>query len=190
MDLDDTIADFWNAFLKFYYTKTRNKHLKTEFIEYKKFWRVLGISLEEGIKIANEFHKKHSLDEVKPAEGAVEGIWSMLKNKDELFVITSRPIEFKKKIEKWIKYHLKTDKIKVIASGQFYRGDAKAKKCVELGIDVFFEDCGESGIECAKKEIKVVLFDAPWNKKFSHKNIKRVYNWGEAISELEKLRKN
>lgn len=53
---------------------------------------------------------------------AVATISKMLDNRDELFVITARPVRFKQRVEGWLKHHLNTDKIKVIHAGDFHRG--------------------------------------------------------------------
>ena len=59
IDMDEVIADWVNAVLKFYHTKTGKKHDKEEFKEYK-LWPVWGISKEEAIKIVDEFHEIHT----------------------------------------------------------------------------------------------------------------------------------
>jgi uncharacterized HAD superfamily protein len=52
------------------------------------------------------------------------------------------------------------------------------------------EDASETALECAEKNIKVILFNQPWNKNLKHKNIIRVKNWKEALKEIEKIRKS
>lgn len=59
---------------------------------------------------------------------------------------------------------------------------------MELGIKLILEDSGETAIECSNERIKVILFDKPWNKQFSHENIFRVKNWNEAVKKIDKLR--
>ena len=189
IDLDEVIADFMDALLIFYHKKKQKLHNKNEFKEYK-FWPVWGITREEAIKLVDEFHETNKLDDVKPAELAVQEINSLLKNGDELYVITARPIRFKQKVEDWIKYHLKTEKIEVIHAGDFHKDQAstKAEICKELGIKIILEDLGETAVQCAESGIKVILFDKPWNKNFSHNNIIRLNNWKEVAKELNKLR--
>ncbi len=187
-DLDEVIADFMDALLQFYYKKKGKLHSKEEFLEYK-WWPVWGMEKDEAVKLVDEFHDTHKLDDVKLAEGALESITRMLNDKHELFVITARPVRFKEKVESWIRHHLKTDNIKVIHSGDFHKSQAasKAEICNELGIKLLLEDSGETALDCAKKGIQVILFDKPWNQTVKNPDIHRVHNWSQAIVELSAL---
>ena len=111
MDLDEVIADFMSALLDFYYLKKGKRHSVSEFKEYK-WWPVWGMEKEESIKLVDEFHDTYKLDEIKLVEGALEVISNLMKNGNEIYVITARPSRFKKKVESWIKHHIKTNKIK------------------------------------------------------------------------------
>jgi len=185
LDLDEVVADFMDALLKFYYYKKGRLHKKEEFLEYK-WWPVWGISKEEAIALVDEFHKAHNLEDIKLAEGAIESISDLLNRSYELFIITARPVRFRNKIEEWIKHHLKTNKIKLIHAGDFHKGQAatKAEICNKEGIKLLLEDSGETALDCAEKGVSVILFDKPWNKLYNHKKIKRVKNWHEAMNAI------
>lgn len=188
LDLDEVIADFFEALLKFYHRKFGKLYKKEEFKEWK-WWPHLGLTREEAIKTVDEFHESHHLDEVKPLEHAVHSIKHLLKD-NELFIITGRPIRFKPKVESWIKYHFRELSIEVIHAGDFHKGQAatKAEICKDKGISLLLEDSPDTALECAEAGIKVILFDNPWNQKVQHKNIARVKNWLEALEVIEHLK--
>ena len=185
LDLDEVIADFFDALLKFYHKKTGKLYSKEEFKEFK-WWPQIGATREEAIKIVDEFHETNDLDDVKPLEHAAESIRHLLKN-NKLIIITGRPSRFKSKVEKWIEHHFGDVKIEVIHAGDFHKGQAtsKAEICKALKIPVLLEDVPETALECANAGIKVVLFDMPWNHNVKHKNITRVKNWLEALEVIE-----
>ncbi len=189
IDLDEVIADFMNALLSFYYKKTGKLYKKEDFPEWN-LWPLLGKTKEEAVKFVDEFHESHSLEEVKPMGNAIESIKRLIKNNHEIFIITSRPKRFKQKAEEWLLYYIKS-KIKVINAGDFHKGQAvsKAEICKELDIPILLEDAPDTALECTNSGIFVILFDKPWNKKIKHKNIRRVFNWTEAIKEIEKFMK-
>ena len=188
MDLDEVIADFMSALLDFYYVKKGKRHSVSEFKKYK-WWPVWGMEKEESIKLVDEFHDTHKLDEIKLVDGALEVISNLMKNGNEIYIITARPSRFKKKVESWIKHHIKTNKIKVIHAGDFHKGQSatKAEICNEIGVKIILEDSGETALQCVEKGISVILFDKPWNKNYHHKRIKRVYNWGEVMEIISAL---
>ncbi len=186
LDLDEVTADFLAAVLKFYHKKTGKLYTKADFPEWK-WWPQLGLTKEEAIKTADEFHEKHDIRDVPPLEHAVKSINYLLKS-HKIIVITSRPSRFKAKVEAWIKHHIGSP-LEVIHAGDFHKGQAatKAEICNEKGVIVLLEDSPDTSMECAKSGIKVILFDNPWNQKIKHKKIIRVKNWLEALEVIEHL---
>lgn len=188
LDLDEVVADFFEALLKFYHKKTGKLYTKEEFPEFK-WWPLLGATREEAVKFVDEFHETHNLDEVKPLEHAITSVNHLLKN-NKLFIITSRPIRFKPKVESWIEHHFGT-KIEVTHAGDWHKGQAatKADICKELKIPLILEDAPDTALSCANAGIKVILFDNPWNRSIKHKDIIRVKNWLEALESIEHFKK-
>ncbi len=144
------------------------------------------------MKIVDESHDSPEFDSILPIEGSVESIRGMLENKDELYIITARPIGYKNKTEKWIKRCLNTSDIEINYSGDFHIGQAakKAEICKEKSIQLILEDSPQTSLECVNNGVNALLFDRPWNKQFNHEKIKRVYNWSEALKEINLLRKD
>jgi uncharacterized HAD superfamily protein len=186
LDLDEVLAEFFDALLKYHYKKTGKLYTKQDFPKWE-WWPLLGETKEQAIKNVDEFHESHSLEDISTIKGAEQAIKELSKN-NELIIITSRPIRFKEKAESWIYHHFK-NKINVINAGDFHKGQAstKAEICKELGIFILIEDSPQTALECADAGIKVILFNYPWNKALLHKNIIRVNNWDEAMRELNKL---
>jgi uncharacterized HAD superfamily protein len=113
-----------------------------------------------------------------------------LVEKNEIVIITARPARWKEKTDAWVKKYLKIP-FKIFYSSDFHKesNKTKAQLCHELGVNVMIEDVEDCAIGCANLNIKVILFDRPWNKKVKHKNIIRVKNWKEAIQEINKINK-
>ena len=56
----------------------------------------------------------------------------------------------------------------------------KVRLAQELGIDVFCEDDTLISKALAAADIRVLLFDHPWNRDVQHELITRVAGWSEA----------
>jgi uncharacterized HAD superfamily protein len=188
IDLDDVIADFFESLLKFYHNKFGKLHKRDEFKEWK-WWPVWGVSKEESTKIVNEFHETHKLEDIPLMEHALNSLNHLLKD-NEIFIITSRPVRFKPKVESWIKHHLGDLKIEIIHSSDFHKGQGatKAEICREKGISIMIEDSPDTAEDCANKGIEVILFDNPWNREGKHNSITRVKNWLEALEVIEHIK--
>ena len=51
--------------------------------------------------------------------------------------------------------------------------------CNKLSVDIMIEDKSDVALYLADNGVKVLLFDAPYNKEVRHENIVRVKNWNE-----------
>ena len=65
----------------------------------------------------------------------------------------------------------------------------KYMACLKLDVDVMVEDKPEVALFLAEKGIKILLFDAPYNKDLKHENITRVYSWDECYDHINKMKK-
>lgn len=186
VDFDDVVTEFTDSLMEFYHKKYGKKVKRGEIKEWDwgLYW---GISRELATKKVDEFHETHSVENVRPLEGAIISLKKLIKC-NEVIIITGRPIRFKLKVETWLQHHIK-GKLTIIHAGEWHKHQAasKADICKELGIPVILEDAPNTALDCAKEGIKVLLFDKPWNKNVKHENIIRVKSWKDAINELSKL---
>ena len=166
LDFDNVIAQTVQEIFKYYNNRFGKNHKIEEVTKYE-FWSAWGTSKEEAINIVDEYHEEHKIEELPPLDDAVKSINSLAEG-NSLFVITARPSRFKSKTEDWIMHHIKT-KIKVMDAGDFHK-DGRASKseiCKELQIPIILEDAPDTALDCADENIKVVLFDQPWNRALS-----------------------
>ncbi len=63
----------------------------------------------------------------------------------------------------------------------------KAIVCSDCKVDLIVEDSLTHAIECAKRGIKVILFDKPWNQASLAENITRVKDWNEILQRINSL---
>lgn len=184
IDLDEVTVDFLNNLLIFYNKKTGRSLSKKDFHSYN-FWEVWGGTREEAIQIVEEFHSSDNFENISPIDSSIHSIADLAK-KHEILIITSRPVVWKEKTKSWVKKHLTNISLEIIHSGDFHeQGKTKAAICKEKEINLIIEDNGKYALECAESGIPVILFDQPWNKKISHSLIKRVYDWPQALKEID-----
>ncbi|MEK6900611.1 MAG: hypothetical protein AABX05_05795 [Nanoarchaeota archaeon] len=188
IDIDEVLAKQLEKLVQFYHLKTGKLIPVENFHTY--YWPdVWGVTLEEGLRIDQEFKQSEYFDSIEPLENATEAV-NHLKKGNQLFIITARPIFFKEKTEKWLKKYLHGIPFKLIHSGDFHitnKTKNKGEICEELSIDIMIEDQDKYALQCAEKGIKVILLNKPWNKQAEHHNIIRVNNWIEILKEIDKI---
>ncbi len=89
--------------------------------------------------------------------------------------------------KKWLKDH------DFEFNGIFYcsesRGPADKMKGVRrFGVDVMIDDRPDVALYLAEKGVKVLLFDARYNKSISHRNITRVYDWIDVYRKISEIK--
>ena len=188
IDLDEVTVNFLEHLLNFYHKKTGKSFRVEDFSSYD-LWETLGGTREESRDLIFEFYNSVDFEDVDPIENSLESIKKLLEN-NEIFIITARPLICKEKTERWMNKYLIEIHPKIIYSGDFDgSGKTKSEICEEIGIDVMIEDSKDYSLACAEKGIKVILFDKPWNQKFEHENVVRVFSWDEVIEEIKKIEK-
>lgn len=65
----------------------------------------------------------------------------------------------------------------------------KLRGCREYKVDIMIDDNPKVSKFLADNGVKVLLFDAPYNKGLEHENIRRVYGW-EEIGKVVELMNN
>lgn len=70
IDLDEVIAGFLDAFIKYHNDAYQTNFNKLDFFSYK-FWKVIGGTREEAIHKVYYFHDSSYFDQIKPLDGAI-----------------------------------------------------------------------------------------------------------------------
>jgi uncharacterized HAD superfamily protein len=177
IDVDEVLAEQLDSLVKFYEEETGQYVSKEEFFSYN--WAdVWKISLEEAIEWDRKFKESPYFENISVVEGAKEAI-QKLKDEHEIYVVTSRPIEFKQKTVEWLWNHFGIDESRIFLSGDFHRTQGKTKEqiCSDLGISVIIDDRGDFGLNYARVGMKVLMPDKPWNQEFEHENLIRCDGW-------------
>ena len=187
-DMDEVIADTMNKYLDFYNLKT-GKKVKINDLKYYNHWENLAISgtRDEAIKNFDDFYDSDSFERIGLIDGAEKGIEKLSEN-NELFIITSRPLRFKEKTERFVCKYFSKIPIQLFYSGDFYNQHdmGKASICAREDLDIFIEDNLEYAVSCSEKGIKTFLLNKPWNQGESN-GVIRVYNWDEILKKINKL---
>ena len=181
---------YMKSYLKFHNKKKRTNYSYDEIFTYR-FEDFSNLSKEEIRELVLGFNNTKEFDNLEFVPGAKESI-SSLEDKNEIFFITSRHPATKPKTIDFFERNFPKNNFTIHFSGENWGGEGKDKGkskgdiCLGLGIRVMVEDNKEYALDCAKKGIKTFLLDKPWNKSYTkHKNIIKVYDWGELIKLLE-----
>jgi len=135
IDLDEVVTEFLEKILLFYEEKKGRKISKDDFHVFE-FWKVWGGTKSEAIKIHDDFYHSAHFDNIEPTEGAIEAI-KKLRQKNEIFILTSRPDDWKEKTESWIKKYLGNFPHKLIFTSEYRKHKTqKSQVCNKLKIDL------------------------------------------------------
>lgn len=170
IDMDDVLVEYVKSFLDFY-----NKRNKTD-LSYEEF-----TSINKSVDKDNSFFKSDFFRKMEICGGAVKAI-KKLAEKNNLFIVTSRQIEWKRNTEKFIEENFPGCFRGIFFAEDIHKGTGKKKSDIYEGMDMIIEDNRSHALECAKNGIKVFLLDKPWNRDLEHINIIRVKGWNEIIS--------
>jgi len=184
IDIDAVLADFLSKFLEY-----RNKVYQTNFKRndfYTYVWaEVFKESKEEMYAILSDFFESGYVNQIALISGAKKGIEELKKQGHTIDIVTSRPRFIKDLTLGWLKKNF-GDSFKMVyfsnqpAYGSF--GSTKGEICHQIKADLFIDDQLVYCKECIKENIKVFLFNNPWNKNIEiPKEITRVFSWAEII---------
>lgn len=190
VDIDEVIAEYLDGYLKFLKAEFNQSFQKEDFFSYN-FWEVIGYSKQTDIDRVDQYYKTKYFDDIQPSKDAVESL-EKLAQKHQIYFITARPSEWKRKTEIWLNRYFENIYYEVIylALAHKKNHEGKGAICRAHNINIIFEDRFDYAQDCAEKDIRVILFDKPWNKDFKvEKNIYRVKNWSQALSVFKELTK-
>ncbi len=187
IDLDEVLADFLPALIE-YHNATYGTFLAREQFQSYKFWEVWGGTREDAIQKVYDFHKTSYFKNIKPVVGSQEAV-GILKQNNDLVVITSRQDDVTKATKNWIAQYF-SDIFSDIYFANHYsqNGGSTTKRqiCDSAGIDLLIEDSPEYALECLDSRRKVLLLDCPWNKRSSElpHGIYRVNSWNDILNSI------
>lgn len=182
VDIDDTKVDFVGNYILFF-NQTYNKDLKREDFKTYSFNQTIGGTIEDSIKMINQFYESKLFKEMVPLPNSVEIIKSLKQAGYELFVITSRPNFIKAETEKFIDKFFQNLFSDLFFSYNHYTkrkngGKSKAEICLYNKISFMIDDSLEYCKQCAEKGIEALLFgNSPWNQDGGWSEKIRVENW-------------
>jgi len=185
-DLDDVLLDTMRKYLEFYYYKF-GKRVNLQDVRFYNHWenKIIGGTREDAIKNFDDFYSSKFFDGIELMEGVFEMVEN-LRGWNELFIITSRPLRFREKTDKFLQEYF-PGVFKIFYSDDFHKQHNMGKReiCVREGINVFIEDNLDYAISCSEEGVNVFLLDKPWNQSNTlPEKVIRVYDWKEVLRGL------
>lgn len=184
IDIDDTICDTWDFLiphLSSYFKIDINKLKNVQ----DAYYTACNVTFDEYCEFAKKYYPKFVMD-YKLKENVKEIIEKLRNDGHEIIFITARSNKgfanpYKSSFDYLNKHNIYFDKLIVNIKD-------KAEKCLEEKIDIFIDDSVDNCKAISDKGIKVLLFDASFNKKCSL--FKRVLDWNQVYEEIEKVKIN
>jgi len=190
VDIDEVLAEFLPAFLRFYNAKYGTAFEVKNFYTYS-FWHVLGADKETAQQDVLAFLHSPDFLALKPVSGAVKTV-AKLSLQHKLIVITSRHPEVQPQTITWIDQYFPNVFEDVLFANHFAFGSrllpTKKEYCESLGLHAMIDDCFEYIQECASQNCMGILMNAPWNQFDLPPHTKRVSSWLEISQFLSKKR--
>ncbi len=184
IDIDGVIGDSDKIFRK-YLNKEFGFNLKRKDITRFMYEDILNIPKSKIKKFWKNFTEKKLWMEIPLLPGVKTSI-DYLKEKYNIIILTARPKEISDITIEWLKKNeIFYNELLCIDENN---KESKLSKIFQQNIDLRFhiEDRVEYALEFVKSEIKVILFDYPWNRKIKKKYngdyLIRVKNWRETLS--------
>lgn len=186
IDLDDTISNSNEIFLKYAIIYNKEKNLNFRIDENQ--WdlsKAFGWN-DNNYKEFREKYLKMLLNEAKTKKNAEKVIRKLKNEGHEIIIITARHEEELGNPYDFTKEWLETNNIcfdKLIVNSQ-----KKEVDCLENNVKVFIDDSFNNCINVYKKlHIPVFLFDSTYNKHNSYSDIERIYSWDEVYSKIKNI---
>lgn len=194
LDMDEVLVKFVERFIEFHDDIYKINSSVEQFTSYN-FEVVYGGTREEITEKVRQFFYSGYCIDIKPVDGAKQGVEILYEKHHELCVVTARPHFSKEQTLKSLDI-LYPDRFSSInLTNQWHsEGERKMKSevCKELGAKLIVDDSLAHAYDCAENGIDVLLFDDdyPWNQKDDlHERIKRVHSWEEALKEIDNYEK-
>jgi uncharacterized HAD superfamily protein len=176
-DIDGVISDFVKTFIGL--VKRRyDLVLREADIYCHDLNLVLGISIEERNQLIRDTLK----EDLALNAGAKEVIEKLYSEGHRIFILTARPEDLAEVTRAWLKK-------KGIPYTERVQLNEGKKYLAKADLDLIVEDNLEDALEWSQRVKNILVYDHPWNQTLNVKGlIKRVYNWDEILSEVQRLK--
>jgi len=142
-----------------------------------KFYHVTRMELERFYRDRGEL----LIECPPPVKGAAAHLRKLARS-HEIFLISARLEEWRKKTELWLQKH------GIIYHHLFLAGSHdKRDACRYFKVDLFIDDRLENTLQIKECGIPAILMDAPYNRADLPAGIKRCYSWPEIYGEIETM---
>jgi uncharacterized HAD superfamily protein len=189
IDVDEVLADLLSQFIAYHNDLYGTNLRREEFVTYA-WWDIIGDGYAADKEKIINFFKSPDVDLIQPIAGAQAGVIE-LKRDNELVVVTSRHFSLSVLTEHWLnKYFPDTfSKFYYTKSVVNQNTLTKLEACRAVGAQLLIDDQYAFADEVADHDIKVLLFDQPWNRAYPpHKCITRASSWPDIISRIKNNR--
>jgi uncharacterized HAD superfamily protein len=103
-----------------------------------------------------------------------------LKDNNKIYIITARKYDSSDDTIKWLKEK------GIVYDDILFNAGNKGKACINNNIDIMIEDSPYNVYDLLKRNVKVLLYDRPYNQEFYEgKFLHRVKNWVEIYNYLK-----
>lgn len=188
LDLDETLAESVIDWLK--QLHSRNKMQWIQSIEQiTSFdWTDFPECDMSSTELVN-FWKFHSLKNILPVDGAIDGIYVLSEQDKYLHVVTARnEHDHRTDTEHWLNVYFPEIHPSCIYFANHLAQDNRTKSsiCRSLGITLMIDDGLHNALDLAENNIECILLDRPWNRKdeANHPLIYRAKHWQEIVDNL------
>ena len=189
VDLDEVLAETLDSIIIFHNKRYGTFHRKEQFLRYA-FWTVWGGTRKQAIQKVHDFFCTPEADSIQPVEGARQTLTALRKAGCRFSVVTARPDAFLSVTERWVERHFPDLFSGIYFTNHFGQtGSVKRKVdvCEELGARVLVEDDLRHVSDCLATDIRVLLFDRPWNQKDVPLGVDRIRSWDEVTVEVQRM---
>ena len=186
IDVDEVLADLLSQFIKYHNNLYGTDLHRDEFTSYS-WWEIIGDGYTIDKEKILDFFKSPDVDLIRPVAGAQDGVRE-LKKMHDLVVVTSRHFSLSVLTEHWLKKYFPDcfSKYYYTKSTVNHNTITKFDACREAGAQLLIDDQFSFADEVADHNIKVLLFDQPWNRAYpQHKFITRVASWPDIVSKIK-----
>jgi uncharacterized HAD superfamily protein len=192
IDIDEVLADQIPEIIKFF-NESYHENLSLEDLDKYVYLGFLGLTKEESKKNLLQFFETPYFRNIKPIDGAIHAIDKLSRN-NELIVLTGRPYLIKKDTECWLEQYFPNKFSQIIFNNVFTketflpRTGSKMDICREIDAEIFIED-DLFFIQKCPDNLRVLLYDHPWNRKSLPPGVSRVKNWNEILERIEEIQR-